>query len=106
MTPKQQLVKNPLLSSLVFAGVHAAVSYLVNVLAAALYANNPNSLVLAWPILQIPGVAIVSGLYFILGQDAFSALGSDGIVAITYVFSFAVVFGISFGVINWMKGKK
>ncbi|MCC7522889.1 hypothetical protein IT407_03765 [Candidatus Uhrbacteria bacterium] len=106
MTPKQQIVKNPLLSAFVVAGVHAAVSYLVNALAAAMYANNPNALVLIWPILQIPGVAIVSALFFVLGQDVFSALGSDGIVAITYLFSFAVVFGISYAVINWMKGKK
>jgi ABC-type transport system involved in multi-copper enzyme maturation permease subunit len=106
MTPKQQIVKNPLLSAFVVAGVHAAVSYLVNALAAAIYASNPNALVLVWPILQIPGVAIVSGLYFLLGQDAFSALGSDGIVAITYVFSFVVVFGVSYVMINWMKGRK
>lgn len=106
MTPKQQVLKKPLVSALVIASVHAAVSYLVNVLAAAIYANNPNALVLAWPILQIPGVAIVSALYAVLGQSAFSALGSDGIVAITYLFSFAVVFGISYAVIVWMKGKK
>jgi hypothetical protein len=104
LTFGKSVTKGTALFAFAIASCSSMVSLVVGALLVAIHQPNMNApellLALVFGILQIPGIAAVSGMEEVFGQGVFS--GYKGFV-LAYFISFVVVFGLSFWIISRKK---